>query len=194
MKSSLVKSNPFPRKSCGRALCPWLAKGEGCKERCFREGVTYLGRCSRCRKRQLEEGVKEEDVVDTVYIGETHRSIVTRARSHFELYKPGKGGAVARELEGEAGGEEKAGSWMREHTLECHGGVFSEDKTEDYEFILLNSHCKVIRRQLEEAIFLDWAQGRGVLKLGRRVYRVNRGVLNSKFEHWRPKPVFIVGR
>ena len=73
---------------------------------------------------------------------------------------------------------------MREHTLECHGGVFSEDKTEDYEFILLNSHGKVIRRQ----------QGRGVLMLGRRVYRVNRGVLNSKFEHWRPKPVFIVGR
>ena len=83
---------------------------------------------------------------------------------------------------------------MREHTLECHGGIFSEDKTEDYEFILLNSHSKVIRRQLEEAIFLDWAQARGVLKLGRRVYRVNRRVLNSKFEHWRPKPVFIVGR
>ena len=52
----------------------------------------------------------------------------------------------------------------------------------------------VLRRQLEEAILLDWAQGRGVLKLGKEVLRVNRQVLNSKFEHWRPKPVFIVGR
>ena len=38
--------------------------------------------------------MKEEDVVETVLIGETYRSIVTRARSHFEVHKPGKGGAV----------------------------------------------------------------------------------------------------
>ena len=83
---------------------------------------------------------------------------------------------------------------MREHTLKCHQGIFSRDKLQDYEFFLLHSHTKVLKRQLEEAILLDWAQGRGVLKLGRRVFRVNRNVLNSKFEHWRPKPVFIVGR
>ena len=55
-------------------------------------------------------------------------------------------------------------------------------------------HRKVLRRQLEEAILLDWAQVRGVLKLGRDVLRVNRNVLNSKLEHWRPKPIFIVRR
>ena len=27
--SWLVKSNQFPRKSCGRRLCPWLARGGG---------------------------------------------------------------------------------------------------------------------------------------------------------------------
>ena len=96
--------------------------------------------------------------------------------------------------EEEDDGFQKAGSWMREHTLECHGGVFSEDKQKDYEFFLLNCHSKVLRRQLEEAILLDWAQGRGVLRLGKRVFKVDRNVLNSKFEHWRPKPVFIVGR
>ena len=88
----------------------------------------------------------------------------------------------------------KAGSWMREHTLRCHGGVFSADKLHDYEFILLHHHSKVLRRQLEEAILLDWAQNRGVIKLGRRIFKINKNVLNSKFEHWRPRPVFIVGR
>ena len=168
-------------------------------ERCYREGVTYLGRCRRCREKQLGESVLENDVVDEVYIGESHRSIVTRYKSHVDLYKPGTGGAGARQVEGREGGVEdeefrKAGSWMREHTLKCHEGVFSKDKFLDYEFFLLHSHSKVLKRQLEEAILLDWAQGRGVLKLGRRVFRVNRNVLNSKFEHWRPKPVFIVGR
>ena len=198
VKSCLVKSNVFPRESCGRLLCPWLARGESCRERCYTEGVTYVGRCKRCREKQLEEGVLEKDVVDEVYIGETHRSIVTRCKSHFDLYKPGKAGAGARQVEGEGGEEDeemrKAGSWMREHTLQCHQGVFSQDKLLDYEFFPIHAHSKVLRRQLEEAILLDWAQGRGVLKLGKEVLRVNRQVLNWKFEHWRPKPVFIVGR
>ena len=101
-------------------------------------------------------------------------------------------------MEGGAGEEDeesmKAGSWMREHTLKCHGGDFSVDKLQDYEFILLHHHSKVLRRQLEEAILLDWAQSRGVIQLGKRSYKICKNVLNSKFEHWRPRPVFIMGR
>ena len=52
----------------------------------------------------------------------------------------------------------------------------------------------ILRRHLEEAILLDWAEGKGVIKIGRRTFKVNKKVLNSKFEHWRPRPVFIVGR
>ena len=44
---------------------------------------------------ELEEGVKEEDVVYQIYIGESHRSIVTRCRTHLDVYKPGKGGGKA---------------------------------------------------------------------------------------------------
>ena len=44
VKSVLVRSNQFPRKSCGRKLCPWMARGEECMERCYVEGVTYLAR------------------------------------------------------------------------------------------------------------------------------------------------------
>ena len=71
---------------------------------------------------------------------------------------------------------------------------FLKNKMNDYEFVVLHHHKKVLRRELEEAIFLDWAQSRGVMKLGKRMFRINRNVLNSKFEHWRPRPVFTVGR
>ena len=195
VKSWLVKSNQFLRKSCGRKLCPWLARGEDCQERCYLEGVTYLARCRRCRQRQVQEGVEEREIVDQCYIGETHRSVVTRSETHFSLYKPGGGGGggAVRAGQGQEGGgrgedEEKAGSWMKEHTVNFHGGVLSTDKMSDYEFIVLNQHRKVLRRQLEEAILLDWAQVRGVLKIGKRVFKVDRMVLNSKFEHWRPRP------
>ena len=59
---------------------------------------------------------------------------------------------------------------------------------------MLGVHRKVLRRQLEEAILIDWAQERGVIKYRGCVYKVNKRILNSKIEHWRPRPVFIVGR
>ena len=102
--------------------------------------------------------MEEEKVEDQGYIGESHRSIVTRSETHFSLYKPGSGGVMGGEQEGRGeGGEdgEKAGSWMRDHTLKFHQGVFSKQKTVDYEFIVLHQHTKVIRRQLEETILLD---------------------------------------
>ena len=43
-----------------------------------------------------------------IYMGETHRSIFTRSRFHFKIWKPGKRGALEKELEGGVG-EEKAG-------------------------------------------------------------------------------------
>ena len=79
---------------------------------------------------------------------------------------------------------------MREHTLECHSGVFSKEKQN--EFFQLNTHSKVLRRQLEESILLDWAQRKGVLKLGKRLFKVSRAVLNSKFEHWRHQAVLYL--
>ena len=47
---------------------------------------------------------------------------------------------------------------------------------------MLYSHTKVLRRQLEEAVLLDWAQGRGVFRLGKREFVVKITVLNLKFE------------
>ena len=40
VRSSLVRSNQFPRQTCKWALCPWATQGEKCRERCYREGVT----------------------------------------------------------------------------------------------------------------------------------------------------------
>ena len=154
------------------------------------EGVTYLARCRRCRERP---GDQEKDIIDECYIGESHRSVFARSEAHFSSYKPGKGGACKQlEEEGESD-KEKAASFMKEHTIKCHGGVFSTNKMDDYEFLVISQHRKVLRRQLEEAILLDWPQGRGIIKLGKRIFRMNQSFLISKFEHWLPRPVFIVG-
>ena len=58
-----------------------------------------------------------------------------------------------------------------------------EIKLDDYEFVILRHHLKVLRRQLEEAIFLNWAQGKGSIEVGKLNFQVNKMILNSKIEH-----------
>ena len=53
-------------------------------------------------------------------------------------------------MEGGAGEEDDesimAKSWMSEYTIRCHGGVFSADNFQDFEFILLHQNSKIPRR------------------------------------------------
>ena len=42
---------------------------------------------------------REKEIIDQAYVGESHRSVVTPCKSHFNLYRPGRGGG-GREVEG----------------------------------------------------------------------------------------------
>ena len=98
----------------------------------------------RWRERQVLEGVREEHIVDKVYNNETNRSVVQSVNiiSTYTIQ-------TSRTI-----------SLAKQNTLQCNGGVSSTDKIEDNKFFLLNSHTKVLKRQLEEAILLDWDQAR----------------------------------
>ena len=51
VRSSLMRANLFPRDSCGKGnRCPWTARGEACRERCYRESIGYIARCLTCRR------------------------------------------------------------------------------------------------------------------------------------------------
>ena len=88
VKQSLVTANPYPRSSCGRKFCPWLANNDDCRERCYRESVGYMARCRRCHTAQQLEGKAEGDIVNKIYIGESSRyCITTRSAVHFMDYR-----------------------------------------------------------------------------------------------------------
>ena len=72
----MMKSNPKPRESCGRVLCPYARAGAKCKEKCYKESVAYMGRCLRCAEEQRQEGREEKDIEWQSYQGETSRSVV----------------------------------------------------------------------------------------------------------------------
>ena len=80
IKQQLVKSNPLPREECGRELCPFRMGGEKCRERCYREGVGYMGRCLRCAEKQRQEGKKEDEIVWYAYQGKSSTPCNPRCR------------------------------------------------------------------------------------------------------------------
>ena len=193
IKQQLVSSNPRPREECGRDLCPFRMAGEKCRERCYREGIGYMGRCLRCAEQQRQQGKKEEEIVWQAYQGESSRSVPTRAGEHYCDYQavmrkpppvPRRGGG------GEEEEEEASSSWMADHTRSHHGGVISDNPLDDYDFLLIDQNRKPLLRQLEESVRIKTAKENGFVMLGRgpraKKLLVNKVLLNRKMENFSP--------
>ena len=212
VKSVLCTANPFPCPSCGRQLCPDTARGQDCRDLCYRESVGYAGRCKRCITAQITAGVPEEDVKHSVYLGESSRSLPSRSSFHFRDYsqemKKKKTGSKkvrdeeSRREEGEGGGRGRRGSeeeedgegmpaaissWMAEHSRECHGGVISADPSQDYEFLVTGTFSKPLHRQVDEMLRINRAESTGVIRIGKGKLKVKLPLLNSKHEYWAPR-------
>jgi hypothetical protein len=117
---------------------------KGCGERCFKVGIGYSSRCTRCRTTGQQEGGRPPDgMVSYAYTGETARTIYTRSKQHLANYKSHRPSRKAVE------------SWMWEHTASHHGGVVGPDQGQgDYEFRIEGVFQKPLHRQVDEAVRL----------------------------------------
>jgi hypothetical protein len=201
--SVLKRTNPFPKDTCGRALCPWLARGENCAHRCYRESLCYVAFCRQCRVQPAEQGSdtgggreEESNITEQAYIGETSRSVVTRIRSHVADYRQtlaklrARGGGRARRVGASQHGEEEqeTSSWMADHVMERHNGDHSDDPNNDFEFHTVRSFSKVLDRQVAEALTIEIAQKTGVIEMGPVLQKVAKELSNRKNEITRFNP------
>ena len=112
--------------------------------RYYWEGVCYARRCRRCYLHQAEvEGKEDHEVVQEVYLGESSKSVVSRAREHYRNYqlamrKTARGttrsstttpSSTTTTTTVEEAREDKneGSSWMVDHAIVSHGGNSSED-------------------------------------------------------------------
>ena len=178
MHRNIVKSNPFPRQSCGRPTC-LLDKlsDRGCMENCFKEGVGYASTCCRCRQNQQDEGKSLQEAVNYCYTGETARSLYTRAKQHLDSYRSHLPGRKPIE------------SWMWDHTVSHHGGVVGPDQgAGDYSFRIQGRFSKPLNRQVDEAVRLGQIDGHGrVLDDVGGPWGGPVVSLNSRGEYFRPR-------
>ena len=193
--AQLTTNTTFPRESCGRKYCPWVARGEACWERCFRENICYVAFCLKCRQRQQQQNPGQTSHTEGAYLGESSRSIVFRIESHFKIYKQSmnkqRRGGVSNP--GEA--SEETSSFMADHMRDEHGGQASNNPFDDFEFHLLATYKKVLERLVAESVWIEWAKAKGVVKVGPTRTKVFKELLNrqGEFYHfnprgWRPGP------
>ena len=208
---TLTRSNPFPRETCGRQLCPWGARGDSCFDRCYRESICYVAFCKICQREEAETVPAQQpdtppatEISSTTkkpYFGESSRSLPTRTSSHFTDYRqtmqrsrrrPGqdRGQEQTREMEeGEGEEGEETSSWMADHIREKHGGIGSDNPNDDFEFHQLGVFPKVLERQVAEAVYLEVAETRGVVRMGPVLQKVTKDTCNRKGErfHFNPR-------
>ena len=77
MMAMLMRKKRFRRPTCGRPKCPLISSGSGCFDTCYQEGIIYTGTCRIC----------EQTNIKSVYIGETSRTLHTRANQHLSDLK-----------------------------------------------------------------------------------------------------------
>ena len=177
VQRQIVRSNPFPRSTCGRPDCVLDQQSDGgCKEQCYQEGVGYCSTCSRCRENQVENGKTLEDATNYSYTGETARPLYTRAKQHLDAYRSHMNGRTPTE------------SWMWDHTVSHHGGVVGPDQGQgDYNFRLQGKFSKSLNRQVDEAVRLGQIDSNGKVLDDRGQWGGPVISLNSRGEYFRPR-------
>ena len=142
IKYSLMKTDPFPRSSCGRANCPLSMQEGGCRERCYSCHTNYVIACKRCDdnvKVEFRVGVNEEwSMQRFVYVGESSRGCFTRFNQHAEEYSKGT-------------------NFMAQHVQEHHRNR-KRSAEEDFWMKKLKVDKDPMRRVVREAVILRRVQ------------------------------------
>ena len=117
---------------------------------CYKEGIGYASTCTRCRVTDEQEEGRPPD--NYTYIGETARTLYTRANQHLTSYRSHLAGRKAVE------------SWMWDHTVSHHDGVIGPDHGQcDYQFRVQGVFQKPLYRQVDEAVRLGQIDSHGCL-------------------------------
>ena len=174
--SSLTKKNPSGSEACPRGSCP--LGNQPCAGRCSEENILYKAICTRCRDDQEAKGIDPEKVVDSMYLGETARTMRVRASQHFSDYHR----CARANKDPEA---EDMNSFMWDHHCQAHGGG-PMVSTDDYTFQVAKKFRDSMTRQQEEASRIQVALQSNI-DVNHKGSRIPITSLNRKSEFFAPR-------
>ena len=166
LMAGISANNPFRRQLCLREKCPYVRAGKECNESCYKQGILYTAECTLCSK----------DSCQTLYIGESSRSLYTRSNQHL--------GDFRRAVQGKEG----ASSFYKDHISDCHPEQSLEvEVAKNIDWKVLDTRRDPLSRQTMEAVLIQQAINCGKLEglAGVHITSMNRkGEYFSARERW----------
>ena len=170
--AGISANNPFKRQTCHRDKCPFKATGQDCKDTCYKSGIIYTATCSLCH----------EDTSQAVYVGESSRSIFTRANQHLADF------SRARRTQGDQDQGQRPSNFYMDHLSEQHPDqIDAVDPKTGIRWSVIDTHRDPLSRQTMEAVYIQQAlTSKSVQGLpGVQVHSMNRkGEYFSARERW----------
>ena len=166
--TAMVQSTKnFKRLSCGRLKCPLKDSEHGCRDTCFMESVIYMGQCNLCVNTK------------SIYIGETSRTIYTRANQHLNDFVRSKNrGDVDPRAD-------EMSSWIMDHVREKHSNEHDSNNRDIISFSVLSNHRDPFTRQTVEAVRIQQALDKCELRVAKKTVKISS--LNRKGEFFAAK-------
>ena len=135
------------------------------KKNCMRSNILYKVTCKRC-KEEMEEGWSEDekkreekkdddDKTETLYIGESSKSMYRRSLQHTNKVK-----------------SLQSDSFILRHMIHKHPSVLLEDMIGSFKFSVLEYHQKALERMVAEST-----------EIKRMINLETKTILNSKLEY-----------
>ena len=152
LKAQFPLSTLWKGAKCGRTECITCEqKAELELPNCTKSSAVYENVCRSCiagagSDKELQNG---DSTVPAIYVGETSRTILERAREHWQAWR-----------------SNKSDSHIRKHQEICHGGA------EEPDFMLraVSHHKSALSRQVAEAVRIMRRGGEGAVLNSRAEY------------------------
>ena len=198
--NGLTRGNPFPRQHCGSPNCPLMWMREGCQNKCHKESITYQTTCKLCRDKQINEGIEEKNVRESVYEGETSRSLYTRVKSHVEAFNKKSREHKNNDNEENTNDEDvenddEIDSFMWKHIKYAHRELVDKevDPREIFYFTVTGNYRDPLTRQLTEMVRIKMGKESGKIggEKGIKFEQKIGIIMNAKDENFAP---YIRGR
>ena len=166
LMSGIRANNPFKRESCMREKCPYVKAGRSCKESCYKQGILYTAECTLCKG----------ELCQTIYVGESSRSLYTGGNQHLADFKR----AIL--------GREDASSFYKDHIIDNHPEQGLEvDVAKNIKWDVIDTRRDPLSRQTMEAVLIQQAINCGKIEglVGVQISSMNRkGKYFSARERW----------
>ena len=174
-----MKTNPLENFQCYRGDCPLIRSVIECNNRCRIENILYTATCTKCHDDQEKMLIPSEHIIESLYIGETSRTIGVRSKQHIDDYQKCQKQSNRLDIL-----DRETSSFMWDHHIDKHEND-TIDPNNDFKWKVLDIMKDPMTRQIREAVRIEDALNKGIILTHEGHRKIEN--LNRKEKHFQAR-------